>query len=237
MTIDGQESNHYVSHFLQYEHTLSALLRRSLLEVMQTEREIARLVSAARWQGVWEKQHSIEELETHDVCIEWRQCDKHVLLPLEEVTEDSFVVNWCAVNKSESYRCIFRLLNDNVLIERDLEGQGTISRWLRQRPIEPDTPHNPYIQIRQPNTSTPMTQCSVAACGSRIGAIIITDSDNSDVEMHAAVTIASNENLAIVIVGVGDGPFTTLEMLDDHVPERSFGRERAYGGTLSDATR
>jgi len=53
--------------------------------------------------------------------------------------------------------------------------------------------------------------------------IIITDGDISDVEQtRAAVTLASNEDLAIVIVGVGDGPFTTLEMLDDHVPERTF---------------
>lgn len=53
--------------------------------------------------------------------------------------------------------------------------------------------------------------------------LIITDGDILDKQRTIeAVAAASRHDVAIVVIGVGDGPFDTLETLDDNVPTREF---------------
>jgi hypothetical protein len=53
--------------------------------------------------------------------------------------------------------------------------------------------------------------------------IIIADGEVvSEQETEEAIVRASNFPLSIVVVGVGDGPFDTMEMYDDELPARKF---------------
>ena len=53
--------------------------------------------------------------------------------------------------------------------------------------------------------------------------IVMTDGDITEPEVDGqAIIDASRYALSIVVVGLGDGPFTTLEKLDSHLKNRCF---------------
>ena len=53
--------------------------------------------------------------------------------------------------------------------------------------------------------------------------VIITDGEVTDPDETASAIIeASNYPLSIIAIGVGDGPFDTMETFDDYLTERKF---------------
>lgn len=84
----------------------------------------------------------------------------------------------------------------------------------------------PTISLSGPTSFSPIIEKAIATVIGEGGyhiLVIIADGEISDPEETArAIVKASDYALSIITIGVGDGPWDTMEEFDDHLPARRF---------------
>ncbi|CAL5971319.1 Copine_I [Hexamita inflata] len=84
----------------------------------------------------------------------------------------------------------------------------------------------PFIQQSGPTTLAPLIREAIRMCQQTKEyhiLIVMTDGDITEPDFDGqAIIDASNYALSIVVVGLGDGPFTTLEKFDSKLKRRKF---------------
>jgi len=88
--------------------------------------------------------------------------------------------------------------------------------------------HIPHIQLNGPTSFAPAIYQAIEIVRKTQQyhiLVIIADgtiSESEEDDTKQAILLASQFPLSIIVIGVGDGPFTQMEVFDDELPERKF---------------